>query len=121
MSIIGSFNYAVYFNNIISPPQLLVDQNNYSPLGIDEANVIRINISGNRNITGIKAPIVLLNKILLLINNSSTNLTLVNNSASSLPENRFLLNGSHILNGQESVMLMYDNVDLRWRILAENL
>lgn len=119
--IIGAFNNAVYFNNVVSPPQILVSQNNYSPAGIDECNVLRLNSSVALNITGLKAPITNVNKILLLVNVGASNITIVNNSALSLANNRFLLNANTILNTQESVMLMYDNVSLRWRILAENI
>jgi len=103
------------FSNIISPPSFSVNQNNYNPTGLEDAEVLRLTSSGPRQITGLVAPSPVRSVTKRLINIGGSNITIVNSSASSVADNRFLSNGNQILGSNEAFDIWYDTTSLRWR------
>lgn len=105
-------------SSILSPPSFAVNQNNYNPVNIQTANVIRLLSSAVVQITGIIAPDNTRWKKICLLNVGASNITLVNASALSLANNRFAMNGNLILNANEGAIFLYDQISLRWRCLG---
>ena len=105
--------------NIITPPQLLADQDDYNPTGFSTCNMIRQDISGQRVITGFVAPAAGVNRIFAINNLSTTdNIKFKNNDASSAAANRLLLrdNGpDKSLKENETAIFWYDHTSSRWR------
>jgi len=107
---------------IITPPTLTVTTNDYNPAGFATANMIRQNINANnRQLTGLLAPAVGVNRIVFInnINGSSQDLRLVHNSALSSAANRFLLRdgGGRSLKPNQTAAFWYDHISQRWRPL----
>ncbi len=101
----------------VSPPPLASgDNNDYS--GIGSAGFARItpNAAGS-NLTGIVAPSADGTQIILL-NLGSGNLTLVDESGKSAPENGFRCSrgADVVLETDDMVTLIYDLTTQRWRI-----
>lgn len=92
--------------------------NNLFTAGLEESSQYDINTIALSTITGIQAPSPLRRKDLRITNTGGVNLTLSNNNASSLANNRFLMNGTEILQSNESVHLRYDTGANRWRVVA---
>jgi hypothetical protein len=107
----SSFN----FNSPLYPTQITADQNNYNPSGLDSANIVFLNSNGSRNITGLVAPTISGGRFIMIINNGTNNITLIDNSASSTASNRFNFNGNTLLNPNEGVIIVYDVLNSRWR------
>ena len=104
---------------IITPAQLTGNINDYNPTGFNTANLIRQDIdANNREITGILAPAVGVNRIIKINNISSAgkDLKFTHNDAASLAENRFLLrdNGDRTIRPNESAIFYYDHIQSRW-------
>jgi hypothetical protein len=101
---------------------ILANQDNWNPTDFENANMIRILAnSANRDITGMQAPPSGVNRIISISNVGLAapylnNIRFINNSASSLPENRFALQSGSIsiVNGN-FMSFWYDHVDQRWR------
>ena len=100
------------------------DQNNYNPAGLQTATQLRITPSGaTRTITGLQSygtasthPIAY-----LIISNvdTSNNLILSHQSASSTSSNRFLFDGQDIvLVPGQSIIVYYDYTSTAWRNIA---
>ena len=105
--------------NIITPAQLLADQDDYNPTGFSTCNMIRQDINGDRVITGFVAPSAGVNRI-FAINNLSTSdrIKFKNNDSGSVAANRLLLrdNGpDKSLRENETAIFWYDHTSLRWR------
>jgi hypothetical protein len=108
--------------SIITPPTLTVTTNDYNPAGFSTANMIRQNINANnRQLTGLLAPAVGVNRIVFInnINGSGQDLRLVHNSALSSAANRFLLRdgGGRSLKPNQTAAFWYDHISQRWRPL----
>jgi hypothetical protein len=99
-----------------TPAQITSNQNDYAPMQMEGANVLRISSDIARDITGIKAP-VNIGRVLYLRNIGSTTITLKNASASSAAANRFDIGADFALTTKRSVCLWYDGVSARWCIL----
>ena len=111
-------------DNIISPVILTANQNDYDPIGFDDANVIRQDFTdpaggAKREITGFKAPPVGVNRIISIVNiNASDDLRFKHNDSASIAANRILLRGN---NNRKDIMenemarFWYDHISLRWR------
>ena len=116
VSIAGTISYED--SATLSPPQIVVNQNDYFPDGLHESAILRLDSSGVVNITGLKAPDKA--QQITLFNVGSSGIRLKINDANSLAENRFLIGGDILLQQNESVILIYDIVDNRWRTSAEH-
>lgn len=101
----------------LSPASLTADQNDYSPAGLAAANAVRLDATGNRNITGIATGTV--GRVLVLYNISSIRtLTLKAEDAGSAAANRFVGSQDFQLQPFMGVILEYDSTSSRWRIAA---
>lgn len=106
---------------IISPAQITADQNNYEPTGFADASVIRLSVDGTpRSITGMGAGRP--GEIKTLINTAGATLTIVNDSASSDAENRYLYPTALsplLLTLDAVIQFWYDATSLRWRPIIQ--
>ncbi len=117
---LGLLNASVNWSNAfllsgtISPSQITANQNNYNPSGLSGAVQLRLNSDASRNITGLAGGAG--GRLLMVANIGSTDIVLVNQSASSTAGNRFLFaDGDRTLTADESVLLRYDGTSSRWR------
>jgi hypothetical protein len=116
---LNALETATLDGNIITPPQLLVNQDDYNPTGFSTCNMIRQAINGDRVITGFVAPSAGVNRIFGINNLSSTaNIKFKNNDAGSIASNRLLLrdNGpDKSIKENETALFWYDHTSARWR------
>ncbi len=117
-SLLNMGEESISASNVLSPPSFAVNQNNYAPVGIQTASLVRLVSSAIVQITGIIAPDSSRWKKIYLLNVGASNITLVDASASSLISNRFAMNGNLILNPNEGAFFVYDQISLRWRCLG---
>lgn len=113
-----SFGQDFSFSSSITPPTLTASVNDYAPTGIETCNFIRLSSSTNVSITGLVEPNPVRNQALFLCNVGTSNITIPNESASSVPGNRFLIGGNKTLQRDEGILLIYDDVSERWRSQA---
>lgn len=105
----------VVLNGDVSPAQITADQNNYTPTGLNQSFAIRLNSDASRSVTGIAAGDN--GEFKMLINVGAQDIVLVDESASSTAANRFALNANITLQAEESIMVWYDGVSARWRVV----
>jgi hypothetical protein len=114
----GKFNSAIQWTAAISPSPIASDQDDYSPPGLSAAAVLRLSTDSNggngRKITGLAGGGE--GRIILLFNVGSNPLVLVNQAAGSTAGNRFQIGRNYTLQGNESVLLVYDAGDSRWKL-----
>lgn len=100
--------------NIITPAQLTGDVNNYNPTGLATCNVIRQDVNGSHDITGLAAPAAGVNKVIWFcsITTGNYNIKFIHNSGLSTPGNKFFLrdNGNKDLKEGETAGLWYDHL-----------
>jgi len=94
------------------------DVNNYHPTGLSTTNFLRISSNNNVNLTGLQAPNPIKNQGIYICNIGTGSITFKNQNTGSLENNRFLFGGDKNLQTNEGVMLIYDDVSLRWRSQA---
>ncbi|MDX1555208.1 MAG: hypothetical protein R3212_04210, partial [Xanthomonadales bacterium] len=90
---------------IISPAQITADQDNYAPTGWSTATHVRLDADAPRNITGVDATAVIVQK--KLINVGSFNITITHEDAGSTDANRFLT-----FTGADIVLQPNDSLDI---------
>ncbi len=100
------------FSSILTPAAFAATQNNYNPAGLADANVLRLNPTGNQSITGITAPAAA--KTIYVLNISTANLVISDADAGSTAANRFAVNSSFTLNQNEGATFWYDTILTRW-------
>ena len=112
----------INFQGSLTPPIFTggnnADVNNYNPTGLANTNFLRISAQNNNNITGLQSPNPIKNQGLYMCNVGTSSITLKNESLSSSASNRFLLGSDKNLQSNEGIMLIYDDVSLRWRSQA---
>ena len=105
--------------NIITPAQLLADQDDYNPTGFSTCNMIRQDINGQRVITGFVAPAAGVNRIFAINNlSASSNIKFKNNDPGSAAANRLLLRDNSpdkSIKENETAIFWYDHISSRWR------
>lgn len=114
----------VQLNNIITPPAISGTVNNYNPTDLEISSLIRQGSNGSgasQSISGIDSSNVSENQLIYLINLGPDNIILINNSTLSLPENRFATGANVSIGIDRSVILWYDSISLRWRVLSKGL
>lgn len=107
-------------SRIITPATLTATANDYAPTGYETSDILRQEIdANNREITGLVAPAVGVNRIIGIcnINTSGNDLRFTNNDAGSLIENRFLLrdDADRSLKPNETAFFWYDHTSSKWR------
>lgn len=110
-AILGSLNW-----NVIYPPQITSNQNDYNPTGLSSAKVMIVSTNADLSITGIMAPSSAPNHTLMITNSGTFRLKLVSQSSSSVAANRFTFDGTNVnLNPGQNYQIFYDFVNATWR------
>lgn len=113
------FEGAMAYASSLTPPTLSGTVNNYNPTGLSETNFLRLEASGSgATLTGLQAPSPVVNQGVFICNVGTKNITISDDNTGSTTTNRFLLGGNRTLQGDEGIMLIYDDVTLRWRSQA---
>jgi len=110
-------NGQIVYAEPITPPVITVNQNNYSPTGLDTTSRIDATSTNNVKITGLDATSFIDGRIVRFRNNNASggfNITLVANSGSSLAANRFDFTTNQVLRPGEWIDIMYGGVSLRF-------
>lgn len=97
----------------ISPTALAADTNDYAPTGFSGASVVRVSSSAAVNLTGLAGGAD--GRTVFLFNVGSYQISLVDESSSSIAANRFALANNLQVAGGDGVLLVYDATDSRWR------
>lgn len=107
--------------SVISPAQIISNQNDYSPTNALAASTWRINSDAERTITGIAAGNS--QQFITLTNIGSFTIMLAHQSSLSVAANRFQTPSSaaYALQANNSVMLVYDTTSAYWRVLGQQL
>lgn len=106
----------IAFTGVITPGFFASQQNDYNPSGLATASVLRLQGSGNQNITGIQGGSS--GRILVLYNIGTSVLTLKDDDASSSAANRFQLASDLNMPGDSAVTIQYDSTSSRWRLIG---
>lgn len=109
---------SILLNKVLSPSSISTNQNNYSPTGLTRSNFVRLSSSANVDITGLGTGNGRVGRILALHNVGNFNITLKNNSGSSLSANRFALTNDYPLSPNDVILLQYDTTSTKWRIFG---
>jgi hypothetical protein len=107
--------------NGVANVSLTANTNNLVINNLENSTIIRIQSSGNINLTGIVPPDINKTFYINILNVGSLNITFINNSNSSLNENKFLIGSNVIVQANEGLILIYDVVNLKWRSPAKNI
>ncbi len=117
----GVFSFASWVTcqaqSTVSPPSITTAQNDYSPTGLATATQLLLTATGAQNISGIVAP-SLDQQPLVLVNVGSSTITLLNASTNSLVGNRFCFATGVTLLPGSSVSLFYDLTNTCWRVTS---
>jgi hypothetical protein len=113
----------VAMSKAITPPTITSDQNDYSPPGIKDAFILRLQTDDERIITGIQdgpRMIPVPGRLMLVFNAGTSNVVLAHEDIGSRPNFRFRLPGSRdaIVSPNNCVLLVYDRRARRWIMLA---
>lgn len=112
----------VAFGAAISPTALAANTDNYSPTGLQNTTVIRQDVSNagaGVNLTGIVAQANLKMLVLMNISSTSDNMVLKHNVTSTAANRFFGPNSADVtLRPNGFVILLYDQVSSRWRIMG---
>lgn len=117
----GLFNGTIVLANPVTPPEITTNVNNYNPTGLSGTNMLRLSSNGNYIITGLQAPSPAVGQFILIINVGVNNLILKNDDVNSQAGNRFLAGADKLLQASETLVVVYDPISLRWRIVAQQL
>lgn len=107
---------SVFGEVILSPSQIVANQNDYSPTDLATANILRINSNAvNRQITGLATGAA--DRRIIITNVGAFDITLRHENAGSSAANRFTFSDSRaiILGPAKSIELYYDTTSSRWR------
>lgn len=117
-----SFEGGMAYNSSYTTPIItgtIDDWDVGSLVELRRANFLRVEATGSGGtITGLVAPFPVVNQGLFICNVGTKNITIQEEGTTSTAENRFLLGGSRTLQGDEGIMVIYDDVTLRWRSQA---
>lgn len=102
---------------VLTPPALTADVNNYAPVGIENASVLRIDPGAGANITGLSGGKSGRIIVIQHIGSGTSYIQLTNNDGSSIAANRFKLENHFYFLPNWSVALQYDATSQRWRLL----
>ena len=106
-------------SGVVAPATMTADQNDYAPAGLAAASVLQVSTDAARTLSGLAGGAE--GRIVVVVNVGSQTLTLLDDSASSLPANRFSLGASLTLAARQSALLRYDGTAARWQALAGGL
>jgi hypothetical protein len=119
---VGTVHELTINGTIITPPQITVDQDDYNPVGLDYATIVRIDAAGaggKRRITGLQAPPAGDNRKVffqILDGAGGNDVEFRDSDAGSLAANRFLIDGNQTLAPNRGKHFWYDHIVQRWRL-----
>jgi hypothetical protein len=105
---------ALILNNSVTV-NINTNEDNLLINGLSNTVLVRLNNTGNNDLTGIIPADITKSQMIILQNVGSGLIRLKNNSASSDPNNRFLIGVNTNLAQDEGITLVYDEIDNRWR------
>jgi len=97
------------------------DTHNFEPEGLDKVVMLRLDVQGNQELTGIVPPDVNKTSLLTVVNVGANVLSVKNEDIASLANNRFCLGSNITVQGGEGITVIYDNVDKCWRSAGKNI
>jgi hypothetical protein len=101
----------------LTPPDIATDQNDYAPVGVANAAVLRLNATTAINITGLAGGYN--GRRVTIVNVGTNQITIVNQSPLSLVANRFFTGTSDTtLVGGNTASLIYDATSGYWRLTS---
>jgi hypothetical protein len=108
---------SVLTGNVISPPSLAANVNDYAPASFVDAKILRLTSSANIDITGIAAGSV--GRVVYVTNIGTSNIRLMNENTGSVAANRFaLVNSANLtIRPNGGTTMWYDATSSRWRVL----
>lgn len=114
----GALNLTAY----VTPTALSANADNMV-ISVSGSPVTQVRLSStvDVNISGIdiqNSTVTQMGRLVFLHNIGSFAIRLLDQSTASFVGNRFDLNGNYVLNPSESVLITYDNILLRWRIVG---
>jgi hypothetical protein len=109
------------FGQGLNPPIINVSQNNYNPNGLSSTILLLLSSSVNINITGLMAPSPKSTQLIAIFNIGSKTISIIDNSSSSDPDNRFNIGTSKNLQHDEGLFLIYNDINSKWLCPATNL
>jgi hypothetical protein len=115
--LISTLPAAVFVPVVISPPQITANQDDYTPTGWSTADIVRLDLDANRDITGFGS--VGGNKIKKIFNlKNNLSLNIKKKHAGSLAANRVLCvdNKDYDLKKNGVVVIIYDDLAGAWRV-----
>jgi len=89
--------------------------NNLVIPNLESTVLVRLNVTGNRSLTGIVPISTEVAQEIQIFNVGTGNLSMKNNDAGSSGDNRFLLGANRKVQSNEGVRLIYDPAYNRWR------
>lgn len=102
-----------------TPTVFTANVNNWAPPNYPNATMFRVAADAARDLTGITQP-SFGGRIIYLHNVAAYTITLKDESASSDASNRFALQADYPLLTDKAVLLQYDNVSFRWRMIPSD-
>lgn len=107
-------------SSALTPSQITSDQNDYNPSGLSSSSVLRLSSDATRTITGMAGGTG--GRIVVIHNVGSNTIVLDHNSGSSMPYNKFHVDGlggrDYVLPPSGSVVVQYDSSAAVWRTVA---
>jgi hypothetical protein len=100
----------------ITPPALTADTHDYNPTGLNVAAVLRLSADDAHALTGIAYQAD--GRLLFLHNVGANAITLADEDNGSAAANRFALTGDFTLSPDATVLIQYDAIADRWRLIG---
>lgn len=129
--IVNENNQIVFENNVVIQGGMVFGPaitetitgniDNLNIVNLSGGVLVRLTSTGNFNITGLVNPDITQGLWVIINNIGNNSITLMDNNASSAPNNRFLLGASKNLQANEGLTLVYDTISLRWRPFGINI
>lgn len=112
--------YYLSADGVITPPQIVANQNDYNPKGLASAITLRLNSDASRDLTGLQVEDESRGRRLRVFNVGGFDLVLKHASASSRQFNRFSCpNGADVtLDSGDGCDLEFDAITKVWRVVG---
>lgn len=115
----GSPNRNIDPANVIAPPQITANVNDYNPTGFDEfTEVICVDLNANREITGLQYKSDW--QSVIISNDSTSDLKFKKENTGSLAANRFSIDADYTLRDGYMVECIYNANKSRWFLIGTN-
>lgn len=106
---------ACIISGILTPAAMTANTNDWNPVGMSAAMVLRISSTTSIDLTGIVAPSPAVNQLWYVYNVGTEQIAFINDSGLSSVGNRFLFGNNRTLQANEGLVLWYDVDSAGWR------